>query len=532
MTILIVDDEELIREGLIARLHYLNIPFDEILEANSGLVACGILKKHHVDICMVDIQMPGMNGLEFIRESMKLQPHIYPIVLSGFAEFAYAQKAMVLGVKAYLLKPIVSQELKAAILKAQEDISRTRQIENAISINSDFEGEKKGYYLEREINELLNEDRKIPKSSSKYPSAFAAIHYDSRKFFCVAVIKIEKKSYLSGAHLSNCEAMVHFAVENMLRYLEFTWEKIAVREYSAKNRYSMVFSGNNKQQLKDEMKHQFHYLLEIAGEKLAVFLSVGVSAITESLSKRNLIQAKEAGNQSLLSETFPLYFYDEIEFSKFNIPASELNTTLNYMEHRNIEKIKPQLDKLFTEEMAKKYGAPYISALWAQLINFMIANSLYGEQFGREELMLCLNMPDEIHSIGEAKDTLWNIMIKCIGTSDLMEQKARGKIYLSAKEMENRYNEELPINELADMYGMTKNYFSSLFRKEMGVSPVTYITKIRMDKAKELLAHTSESVIDVAKAVGYEDGQYFFRVFKKATGFTPLQYRKMKRLGE
>lgn len=76
---------------------------------------------------------------------------------------------------------------------------------------------------------------------------------------------------------------------------------------------------------------------------------------------------------------------------------------------------------------------------------------------------------------------------------------------------------------------MSPNYFSSIFKQEIGISAVNFITDVRMKKAQELLSQSDNSVVDIAKKVGYEDSQYFFRVFKKNVGMTPLQYREENR---
>lgn len=75
---------------------------------------------------------------------------------------------------------------------------------------------------------------------------------------------------------------------------------------------------------------------------------------------------------------------------------------------------------------------------------------------------------------------------------------------------------------------MTPNYFSSLFKKEIGQSTVNYITNLRISKAKELLEKTDKSVVGIAELIGYNDSNYFFRVFKKNAGVTPQQYRIIK----
>ena len=103
--VLIVDDEQLIRSGMIARFQYLNFTFERIREAASGMEALALLEKEPADIVITDIKMPDMDGMTLIREAKEKYPGTQFVVLSGYAEFEYAETAIELGVKSYLLKP-------------------------------------------------------------------------------------------------------------------------------------------------------------------------------------------------------------------------------------------------------------------------------------------------------------------------------------------------------------------------------------------------------------------------------------------
>lgn len=110
--VLIVDDEQLIRSGMIARFQYLNFKFERIREAASGVEALALLEKEPADIVITDIKMPDMDGMTLIREAKEKYPGTQFVILSGYAEFEYAETAIELGVKSYLLKPISNDELK------------------------------------------------------------------------------------------------------------------------------------------------------------------------------------------------------------------------------------------------------------------------------------------------------------------------------------------------------------------------------------------------------------------------------------
>ncbi|MGB8455878.1 MAG: response regulator [Anaerocolumna sp.] len=148
-SILIADDEELIRKGIIARLEYLDIKPSAIYEAENGFQALELLIKHKVDIIITDIRMADMDGLTLIKQTIPLYPKIQFIILSGYAEFAYAEQAIRLGVKAYLLKPISNEALKKAIEDVQQKLEEGEQLSRTVSEGTRSIIEKKATFLKK-----------------------------------------------------------------------------------------------------------------------------------------------------------------------------------------------------------------------------------------------------------------------------------------------------------------------------------------------------------------------------------------------
>ena len=109
------------------------------------------------------------------------------------------------------------------------------------------------------------------------------------------------------------------------------------------------------------------------------------------------------------------------------------------------------------------------------------------------------------------------------------EKTVDDKISSAIEFMKNNFNKDISINDIAEMYNLNINYFSVLFKKKTSRSAINFLTELRMKAAKEYLKNTEENVADISKKVGYEDTQYFFRVFKKSEGITPLMYRKRER---
>ncbi len=88
------------------------------------------------------------------------------------------------------------------------------------------------------------------------------------------------------------------------------------------------------------------------------------------------------------------------------------------------------------------------------------------------------------------------------------------------------YRRPLSRKEVAQVIGLSENYLSQIFRQELGISPWEYLNRYRIKQARELLAHTDESISSIAMDVGFEDPSYFGRVFHKITGLSPREYRE------
>ena len=116
--VLIIDDEELIRQGIKKRIISYELNIGTIFEGSNGIQALELLKNNKIHIALVDINIPFINGLEFIKEGIKLSRDTIFIIISGYDNFSYAQKAIEYGVFRYILKPINKNQLKETLLEA------------------------------------------------------------------------------------------------------------------------------------------------------------------------------------------------------------------------------------------------------------------------------------------------------------------------------------------------------------------------------------------------------------------------------
>ncbi|MFP4021577.1 MAG: response regulator, partial [Halanaerobium sp.] len=150
--LLLVDDEKPIREKLVNNTDWKKEGY-QIFAASNGEEALDFIKENGIDILVTDIQMPKLSGMNLIEKSRKNSEHLKVIVISGFAEFEYAQKSIRFGVNDYLLKPFRSKKLLAVINKARDELIKEKNDEQRLSI---LRGEISNYINKNKLDSIYN----------------------------------------------------------------------------------------------------------------------------------------------------------------------------------------------------------------------------------------------------------------------------------------------------------------------------------------------------------------------------------------
>ncbi|MFW5961776.1 MAG: response regulator transcription factor, partial [bacterium] len=150
--LLLVDDEKPIREKLINNTNWEKEDY-RIFSAANGEKALKIIKENAVDILVTDIQMPKLSGMNLIEQARKNSKHLKVIVISGFAEFEYAQKSIRFGVNDYLLKPFRSKKLLEVVNKARDELIKEKNNEQRLAV---LRGEISSYINDNKLNTIYN----------------------------------------------------------------------------------------------------------------------------------------------------------------------------------------------------------------------------------------------------------------------------------------------------------------------------------------------------------------------------------------
>ena len=167
--------------------------------------------------------------------------------------------------------------------------------------------------------------------------------------------------------------------------------------------------------------------------------------------------------------------------------------------------------------------------MWVRVLNLLLRNSSDYDENDVELVLSGFSQTGKFENIEEMRTELLSIIEISVKKGVDKEKTVDEKISSAIEFMKNNFNKDISINDIAEMYNLNINYFSVQFKKKTSRSAINFLTELRMKAAKEYLKNTEENVADISKKVGYEDTQYFFRVFKKSEGITPLMYRKRER---
>jgi len=238
--LLIADDEPKIRRGLARLIDHLEIEVEVVGLAEDGEMALEMVKEHSPQLMLVDICMPFLNGLELIQEVQNINPDCFVVVITGYDEFTYAQKAVKLGVFDYLLKPIVQEQLQSVLHKAIEQLTlRTTQKKYSEWTNEQL---KKNLPLLRErfLDEWMNGS--ISKSDIQEQMDYLNITL-SEGNQGVMVIKLAEKSHLPDADKTWERKLALFALQNVITDLLKSWHPCLV--FRDRKDYIVAILPNN-----------------------------------------------------------------------------------------------------------------------------------------------------------------------------------------------------------------------------------------------------------------------------------------------
>lgn len=528
--VLLVDDEAHITRNLEKVIPWEMLGLTIAGTAKNGAEALELMERVPVQLVLCDIRMPVMDGLELVRHIREKGWACDIIMLSGYQDFAYTRAAIQFGVNDYVLKPIPYDELTgviARVMAGQRNKRKQEQEErHKLGKMIHLASEKILYDILMDYSDfstsqwLLSEDEQLLKQQQ-----YVLISFD---------LDVSAEDSRDWREWSDKERKLwNFAVCNVLREqlrkLGLQHAVIQMRD----GEWCVLIGGMQEGAFDGEQaKHWAEALLHAVGGHVKLGLQAGIYKRLVGLENLADAYRKVQQGAQLSPERGSIAFY----------PAA-----------RNEESGGGEQEQAFWIDADKliraiKRGDTEAAREWSEHIAERLGQ-LQGQSSGRIKTLLhffVLQMMREMKEMAmltkEQEEHLWRRLDHRFGIKELLsiieqvaaavaersgEKKKQSEIAMERVRLylDNHIYRDIALEEVASHAGLSTSYFSLLFKQTFGATFIEYVTRSRMERARQLLSETQLSVAQIARELGYAERRYFTKVFLKYTGDNPSDYR-------
>jgi two-component system, response regulator YesN len=537
LKILIVDDELLIRNGIARKVQALFPDIEIVGKSGDADEALDMIKNYHPQIVITDIRMPEVDGLQFINQAKKLHNNIKFIIISGYQDFEYARTALRLGVQDYLLKPVDNTQLKNIVdkikIQLEEEVlnkSVLSALKDSVTTNLEF---LKNKYLTDLIETDSEQDAKqIIKNLELLDIKF------NLSCYTIMTLVISEAEATHFTKIDNGQYLEKYAISNIIEELLFSLGYVVSFENLRYNN-QLVIIINHEDKLDFNVSSRLYMILHTALhtiKKLFKFsAAIGISneyskikhspvayceAYTAAMQKI-LLGDNKVTHASTLSQSNRLTFF---------LPEGKKLILLNYIKEAKSKKANEIIDEIFTHMNIDSLSYFNVKTLYIELI--ILFSKIIKESGGSFEKIFSEDLFSETYllkfnSLNSLYLWLKDCVIKiCDYINELRKSSGKKTIEAIIKFIDDYYYMDINLNDLASKYYINPNYLSQLFKNEININFIDYLTQIRIEKAKNLLKDTDLASYKVSELVGYGNSRYFSDVFSKHVGNTPTKYRE------
>ncbi len=513
--ILLTDDEQIVIDSL---SYIINKNFEgqvKLFTALSGSRALEIATKEDIDIIFMDINMPGLTGLETVSCILKLKPETVIIILSAFDRFQYAQDAINLGAYKYITKPVNRNVVIQTIRSAMDFVDTKRGNQS----------------VEKEIQKKL--DFVSPMIENDF--IFSCIYSNDKG--------IDSKAYLEYFNI-NCKYWCSLALE----FQNITSQNqhdiyVKVRDLLNENQRCLVSTFIMNQivcyvPLDEEYSEtaMLEGMIKSLHSKMSYNIvhgiRMGVSQVREDLDSFSELYREANTALNCTDAAGGIYFYHQLESENLEQPVTNkdelkklLLIKLRQGEVDSVESLSLMYaDKLIAEEsdLNKIKNLFFEMIVTAKNITEEVDEKYSSEVFS--QVFSILNSENDVKLLTEYLQKMLLEYASVInGVKSRMENPLITKVCSYVNE---HLSEELSLDQMAEYAGVSSFYLSKIFKEEKGVNYIGFVTDRRLEMAQKLLKETDISIKEITATIGYNDQNYFSRLFKNKFGLSPTEYRK------
>lgn len=524
-TVLLADDEDDVIQVMIRKIEWEKLGFTVLGYANNGVKALEMAEELTPDVILTDIKMPYMDGLELAKNIKDKYPETKILIFTGFDEFEYAKEAVHLEIEEYILKPLNASELTDIFERLK------KKLDSEIDEKRNMEVLQKHYMeslplLQADFFTSLIEGRlsraDLPKLQKDYRLDFEG------NCFCTVIV------HTSAAYTSEVlnPLMMSASVKNLLE--EYTKERWRWYSFQYLGNTVLIVQLKREQEI-SELTDVFDRFCRYVKKVVGAVVTVGIGRVQtdllqleesytgarEALSYRAMLGSAKAIN---IEEIVPGQTESQLE-QKENSLTKLLKAVQIGAEKDVLAEVNEYVEGVKKTGMSLETYHITLMDMIGALHRFAGRYAVDCPQVSGNVMTLFMMLADK--NTEELKAWLTETALSLKEEFATARNRSTRSFVTRAKDyVADHYGEEdVSLDTVCEQLGVSKAYFSTIFKKETGTNFIGYLTEYRMKVAGRLLIETDEKSYVIANRVGYTDPNYFSYVFKRSFGVSPSKYR-------
>ena len=535
--ILLVDDEILVRDAIRENIDWEKLDCELIGDCENGKQAVEFVKTHEVDIVLTDILMPYMDGMELSHFLHDNYPDILIVIFSGFGEFEYAKKAIQYNVSEYMLKPVTAMELTKVIENMKEKLDsrkkEQRKMESLTQVSQDYH-KNANVIRSKALDCLVKCTRDVQVSLDELERMGITFQAASYR---VAVFDIDTYSEMYQMDMDKLQesALMAFVLFNVGDEIVVR-EKAGVVYQEGNNRVCIIFAGNRTKEFSESIHRICHEIQKKVKEVIGLETSIGIGSWVRSpyeLIYSYRLAAKAIDYRYLLGGNL-LFDMEEKKTDNSIFLMKDLETLTEAIKSGDRRLMEETLGQIETEIKSalveKSYACIYLQQVIRAIGNTCQSFSEEPEKIiaQREALLKAVTEQRMFSQAAALVEKYAQEVFDAL--QELNSSSGQRQGMLAMDYIQKNYMDPcLSLNSICSYLNISTSYFSTIFKEMTGETFIEVLTRVRMEKAKELLENTTMKNYEIAEKVGFSDPHYFGISFKKITGKTPTEYAREKR---
>ncbi|MDP4097384.1 helix-turn-helix domain-containing protein [Paenibacillus sp. P96] len=530
--VMLADDDYPVIELLSEMIEWERLGYRLIGTHENGLSAWEQAQREMPDVLITDIGMPKLDGLELAARICERQAGVRIVILSCHSEFQFARQAMRLNVQEYFLKDALDPEdLSRLLVRLKEGLDEERRMNWEQERLRRLLQETKGLRREKAIKNFIHQPLLSPEAWKRDAEGYGLLLSGEQ---CLPVVGFVD-NYRLVKHRFASDQTLLFAVGNVM---DEVLQGGALRGqhigYDVKRSlllfsYKPTLKVNIMDLLKDSLRQMQNTLMQVL--KIRMSFLIGSASAAPEMLKTSLIELLDSGEQRFYlreadcakrcravpqAQQDLFRYYDE---ANQQLRAVLLGKSVQEAQLAAEQWIIFIREQQYPSEMVKDWLLKLLLDLKLKLYSLQpVLSSHTADTLHREIAEL-----DSLDQLGD-----WLADHLCAFVSAKAESVSYGKraeISEAYKYVALNIGRRISLDEVAEHLHLNASYFSRLFKKETGVTFIEYVTRMKVERAKELLDHTTHTVGEICELLGYDNQSYFIKTFKAHTGSTPAEYR-------